>query len=355
MVIRMKRYTALLFSCFLLFCGFPASALAAGAEQVIPASGLFHTVENAAIYASPDASGTPLAVVPAGFPVSITGVIGNQWFVAKMGDITCYLPAGSLVDTGAAQASSAAQGPVSVYAPLIAIPERNLSAGSAAEVVSIVEQAIEDRVISLNIAVPPAICDAAYHAAYDRLNALSASPVAGYNLADLRSMEVSYTTGGGGRVSVSFTYGSAGHDAEVESVVAAKAAEFAALPNNYEKIKAVHDYLCGSVDYVLDEYYSHTAYGALVTKWAVCDGYALAFQRFMDVLGIPCRIALGTRDGEPHAWNLVFLDGQWYHLDATWDDQRRGVIRDYFLISGAHAGYSSWGGITLAAADYPRR
>ena len=29
---------------------------------------------------------------------------------------------------------------------------------------------------------------------------------------------------------------------------------------------------------------------------------------------------IGTADEIDHAWNLVELDGKWYHLDATWDD-----------------------------------
>jgi transglutaminase/protease-like cytokinesis protein 3 len=31
-------------------------------------------------------------------------------------------------------------------------------------------------------------------------------------------------------------------------------------------------------------------------------------------------IMTGTADGELHAWNRVLLDGDWYQLDATWDD-----------------------------------
>ena len=39
-----------------------------------------------------------------------------------------------------------------------------------------------------------------------------------------------------------------------------------------------------------------------------------------------------------HIWNLVNLDGTWYHLDATWDDpvvkdNKQYLIHNYFLIS----------------------
>ena len=51
----------------------------------------------------------------------------------------------------------------------------------------------------------------------------------------------------------------------------------------------------------------------------------------MNELGIPCDIVFGTcTNGGGHAWNLVQLDGNWYQMDVTWDDQSYG--RDDFLL-----------------------
>ena len=39
---------------------------------------------------------------------------------------------------------------------------------------------------------------------------------------------------------------------------------------------------------------------------------------------------------DQHIWNLVYLDGTWYHLDLTWDDpvSDKNITRDnYFLIT----------------------
>ena len=39
---------------------------------------------------------------------------------------------------------------------------------------------------------------------------------------------------------------------------------------------------------------------------------------------------------DQHIWNLVYLDGEWLHLDLTWDDpiSENNVTRDnYFLIT----------------------
>ena len=38
---------------------------------------------------------------------------------------------------------------------------------------------------------------------------------------------------------------------------------------------------------------------------------------------------------DQHIWNLVYLDGEWLHLDLTWDDpvSTKNITRDnYFLI-----------------------
>ncbi len=113
-----------------------------------------------------------------------------------------------------------------------------------------------------------------------------------------------------------------------------------------EKALAVHDYLVLECEYDYERYLtdintvppaSHTAYGALVSKIAVCDGYAKAYASIMQELGIDCTIV--SSDAMSHAWNLVSLGGKWYHVDATWDDptwDRVGrVSHSYFLLSDA--------------------
>ena len=51
-------------------------------------------------------------------------------------------------------------------------------------------------------------------------------------------------------------------------------------------------------------------------KKAVCAGYAKAFQLLLNALGIECTYVTS----DTHAWNLVRLEGDYYHIDATWDD-----------------------------------
>ena len=96
---------------------------------------------------------------------------------------------------------------------------------------------------------------------------------------------------------------------------------------DYEKEKAVYDWLVGYVCYdeeafnPLDENldkYNYYPYGVLKYHSAICVGNATTFKLFMDMLGIDCMIIHCTEEGE-HAWNLVCLDDEWYHVDVTFD------------------------------------
>ncbi len=113
------------------------------------------------------------------------------------------------------------------------------------------------------------------------------------------------------------------------------------LTNRYNFVKSVHDYLCDTIiypDLSSPEYTgnAHDAYGALVEKVAVCQGYAESFKVICDYYKIPCVTITGSADGVAHMWNAVQMDdGLWYLLDVTWDDKTENLSKtfyDFFLI-----------------------
>lgn len=61
---------------------------------------------------------------------------------------------------------------------------------------------------------------------------------------------------------------------------------------------------------------SYTAYGALIDGRATSEGYALAFKTFCQRTGMDCYVIRGRHDGYLHCWNLVLIDGNWYHIDT---------------------------------------
>ena len=105
------------------------------------------------------------------------------------------------------------------------------------------------------------------------------------------------------------------------------------------KIKNIHDYIIDNTSYdtlktdnINDTTYkSNTAYGVLIQGKGICSGYSDAIAIFLNRLGIEnYKISNDT-----HIWNLIYLNGVWVHLDATWDDpvSEFNENRDtYFLI-----------------------
>ena len=81
------------------------------------------------------------------------------------------------------------------------------------------------------------------------------------------------------------------------------------------------------------DWQSYTAYGALINGKAVCEGYSRAMQLLLSYLDMECRLIHGMADGTGHMWDLVRIGGDWYHLDATWNDQKDVVIYDYFNVT----------------------
>ena len=109
--------------------------------------------------------------------------------------------------------------------------------------------------------------------------------------------------------------------------------------SDYDKVKAVHDYIVLNCEYDYENYVndtipqdSYSPRGVLINKKAVCEGYAAAFKAFMDELIVDSVKNRGTI-----AWNRVEVDGVWYQIDVTWDDpvpDQKGKVRyKYFLLS----------------------
>ncbi len=102
---------------------------------------------------------------------------------------------------------------------------------------------------------------------------------------------------------------------------------------DFEKVMTVHDYM--DLHYVYDLEDTDQTYQILLDKRGVCAAYAEAFQHVMNVLDIDSTLVQSDEMG--HIWNMVKLDGQWYHADVTWDDpvpdQFAEVCHEYMLLS----------------------
>jgi hypothetical protein len=117
--------------------------------------------------------------------------------------------------------------------------------------------------------------------------------------------------------------------------------------SEFDKVTAINKYLIDRFEYD-KSLKSNTAYTALITGKAICQGYAMAAYKMFNLIGIENRIIVGELDGVPHGWNLVKLNGKWYHLDITNNDSLRKNI--YFLKNDNILKDS---GFTWKASDYP--
>ena len=94
----------------------------------------------------------------------------------------------------------------------------------------------------------------------------------------------------------------------------------------------IYDILCHQITYNTTAPHSANVYGALVEGQAKCDGIAKAMKWAMEKAGYSCMCV----DGHPHdggighAWNIIPVDGHYYHLDLTADVQSESRHEPYY-------------------------
>ena len=121
---------------------------------------------------------------------------------------------------------------------------------------------------------------------------------------------------------------------------------------------AIHDYLVNTLKYdprvsmaytndaelqkvdqlwsAAEESYQYKNNLTLATGYGVCQNYAELFQAFCARLGIPSCFVSGIGNGDSHAWNIVYVDGQWLYVDCTFDDPigKTQTLRQKYCLVG---------------------
>lgn len=93
--------------------------------------------------------------------------------------------------------------------------------------------------------------------------------------------------------------------------------EITSSSSDKDKALAYWYWMCVNLTYRDSEVYPkrHTAYGALVEHYAVCDGFSYAYQMLLELEGIRCICIPNKR--YTHMWTEAKLDGDWYKLDIS--------------------------------------
>lgn len=107
----------------------------------------------------------------------------------------------------------------------------------------------------------------------------------------------------------------------VDAAADAIAAEAARASGNGRKLLAIHDAIAKRCYYDKSTH-SSDIYGCLVEGVAQCEGYSKAFCYVARKLGLNVMTITGQSDrGLGHAWNIAEIDGEYYNVDVTWDDE----------------------------------
>lgn len=97
------------------------------------------------------------------------------------------------------------------------------------------------------------------------------------------------------------------------------------MSDEYTAELSIHDYIVMNCSYTENAKNASNAYGCLVDGEAVCSGYSRATMILLYEAGIESMLVGGTgitseNESISHMWNIVWIDGEPYHLDVTWDD-----------------------------------
>lgn len=109
---------------------------------------------------------------------------------------------------------------------------------------------------------------------------------------------------------------------DVEAVVSQVSADIRSQTGvPWQQLLLLHDWLVSHIVYdsTLNQQ-TNNMYSALIEGSTLCQGYAQSFQLIAQRMGFTVVMVMGDADGIGHAWNVVKLDGKYYHVDVTFDD-----------------------------------
>lgn len=112
--------------------------------------------------------------------------------------------------------------------------------------------------------------------------------------------------------------------------------------NEITKAYKIHNFLIDRIDYAYendgitpqDDAWAHNIVGMAQKKGGVCESYSKSYKYLCNIFGIENILVTGYSKSQSHAWNMINIDNEWYHVDLTWNDQKN-TIYNYFALSKA--------------------
>ncbi len=119
-----------------------------------------------------------------------------------------------------------------------------------------------------------------------------------------------------------------------------------------EKLVYIYKWIAKRTSYNEYSSFNQTIYSILINRNSVCTGYAKTAQYLLGICGMESKLVFGKfhsdkSDNGRHAWNIVKVDGKWYHVDFCLADkslvhllndneapiERDSILWNYFGVS----------------------
>lgn len=90
--------------------------------------------------------------------------------------------------------------------------------------------------------------------------------------------------------------------------------------DDYDTVRALYEWLIGNTEYDPAAGNDRDIRSVFFEGRSVCQGYAKAMQYLLQKADITCLFVTGYTGDERHGWDIVEVNGEFYHLDPTWGD-----------------------------------
>ena len=121
---------------------------------------------------------------------------------------------------------------------------------------------------------------------------------------------------------------------QVEPVFSSAALYVTGTAGEQTKFSQLHAFLMERMDYTIESTIT-PAYSLLCQGVGDSRAFAQIYAAMCSRIGLEARVVSGKRGGELRWWNLVRIDGRWYHLDLLADQQ-------FVLLTDGQMGEYEW-------------
>ena len=122
-----------------------------------------------------------------------------------------------------------------------------------------------------------------------------------------------------------------------------------------KKVELINKYIVEHAQYAYNEVNAgvntlangldiNSPYAILESGKGVCGAYSALFQMMAKESGLESKVVVGTsysyNNWGSHAWNIVKVNDEWYHVDTTWNDVANNGNYSYLMIGATAVSYT---------------